>query len=88
MKNQRRPNRAGTRFGRVPVFVVLVPGLLAFWLLASAWFPPIETPVRALYAPPTPDAQAASSPAVNGTLASFTALFPQLEMLYLPSLTR
>ncbi len=88
MTTQRRPNREGTVFSRVPALILLVPVLLAFWLLASAWFPPLEAPARALNAPPTLDAASAGSPGVNGTLASFTALFPQLEMLYLPSLTR
>ncbi len=69
-------------------FVALVPFLVALWLLAGAWLPPLDPPVRALNAPATVVAQAPIPPGVKGTLASFTALFPQLEMIYLPSLTR
>lgn len=88
MKTRQTPSGTRSGFGRRLIVVVWIPVLIAFWLFASVWLAPFEAPVRALNAPPTPDALAASSPAVNGTLASFTALFPQLEMIYLPTLAR
>jgi hypothetical protein len=68
----------------IAVALLLVVGLL----LASVILPPLTTPVHALNAPPAAASQAPSSDGVNGTLASFTALIPEIATVYLPSLVR
>ena len=66
------------------VALLLVEGLF----LASVLLPPIATPVHALNAPSTTAPQAPNPKGVNGTLASFTALIPELMTVYLPSVLR
>lgn len=65
----------GVRLGTA---LLLVAGLFLLGILLA----PPAVPVQALNAPAP--AAAPSSSAVNGTLASFTGLIPQLSMIHLP----
>ena len=58
--------------------------LAAGMLIASVFLPPLQTSVQVLNAPFVTAAQASSSAGVNGTLASFTALWPQMMPVYIP----
>ena len=64
--------------------LVLVAGLF----LTSVLLPPLNTPVHALNAPPAATLQAPKADGVNGTLASFTALIPELAAVHLPLIVR
>jgi hypothetical protein len=64
------------------VVLLLVTGLL----LASVVLPPLAAPVHALHAPPTAASLAPNSKGINGTLASFTALYPNIVTVSIPLL--
>jgi hypothetical protein len=72
------------RLAFIAVALLLVAGLF----LASVLLPPLAPPVHALNAPPAAASQAPNSDGVNGTLASFTALIPEIATVYLPSIVR
>jgi hypothetical protein len=79
-----RPGRILKRtLAAIAVALLLVMGVL----VAGVLLPPAGAPVHVLNAPP-----AAASPAVDkgvaGTLASFTALIPEMLTVYLPSVVR
>lgn len=57
-------------------------------LIASVLLTPLDTPVHALMAPSAAASQELSSIGVNGTLASFTALIPEMFANYLPLAAR
>ena len=57
-------------------------------LLASVLLPPLDAPVHVLNAPSAAASQAPNSKGVTGTLASFTALFPEMVAVYLPTIVR
>jgi hypothetical protein len=63
--------------------------LLAVGLfMASVVLPPMTSPVQALNAPAAATLQAPKDNGVNGTLASFTALIPELAAVHLPIIVR
>ena len=62
------------------VVLLLVAGLF----MVSVFLPPLAPPVNVLSAPSAAASQAPSASGVNGTLASFAALFPNLVSDYLP----
>jgi hypothetical protein len=65
--------------------LILLAGLLLGGILAA----PAPAPVQALNAPPQVTAPLnPTSTAVNGTLASFTALIPQFFSSYMPLVSR
>jgi hypothetical protein len=66
------------------VALLLVAGLL----LASVALPPLAAPVHALHAPAAAASQAPDSKGINGTLASFTALYPNIVTVSLPFILR
>ena len=68
----------------IVVSLLLVVGLF----LASVLLPPLDAPVHMLNAPSAAASQASSSKGVTGTLASFTALFPEMVTVYLPTIVR
>jgi hypothetical protein len=72
------------RLASLAITLLLVAGLF----MASVLLPPLAAPVHALNAPPAAASQAPSSNGVNGTLASFTALYPVIVSVYLPVLGR
>jgi hypothetical protein len=81
-QSRRNPKRMLVRFA-ITLFVVT--GLL----LASVDLPPFAaTPVHALNAPHTIGSQSPTSTEVNGTLASFTALIPEIATISLPIVIR
>jgi hypothetical protein len=70
---------------RLVATLLLVAGLL----LASVLLPPVGTaPVHVLNAPAAGASQASSAQGVNGTIASFAALFPNTVAVYLPVVVR
>jgi hypothetical protein len=68
----------------VTMALLLVAGLF----LAGVILPPLSAPVQALNAPPAATSQAPQSSGVNGTLASFTALYPEILSVYIPLIVR
>jgi hypothetical protein len=67
---------------------VLAPLTLAV-VLASMLLPPVGTaPVHVLNAPAAGASPATSAQGVNGTIASFAALFPNTVAVYLPVVVR
>jgi hypothetical protein len=80
-----QPGRTLKRnWAMIAVALLLAAGLF----IASVFLPPFSTPVQALNAPSAAASQAPNSAGVNGTLASFTALFPQMMPVYVPIITR
>lgn len=64
----------------VAVALLLVAGLF----LTSVFLSPLGVPVHALNAPSAAASRAPSSSGVTGTLASFTALIPEMVWINLP----
>jgi hypothetical protein len=62
--------------------------LVAALFMASVVLPPMAAPVQALNAPALVTLQAPKDDGVNGTLASFTALIPELAAIHLPMIVR
>jgi hypothetical protein len=73
--------------GWVKLAAVLI--LLAGLLLGGILAPPSAVPVQAINAPPpVTNPQGPVSSSVNGTLASFTALIPDIFTTNIPFITR
>lgn len=93
MKTPRRVHRPGNLKGILASSAVALL-LVAGSFLASVVLAPLDAPMHVLQAPSAIASQALSSKGVNGTLASFTALYPEMvpallpPTLYLPSLMR
>ena len=68
----------------IAVALLLIVGLF----LAGVLLPPVDTPAHALNAPSAAASKAPSSQGVTGTLASFTALFPDVVTVYIPTIER
>ena len=68
----------------ITVTLLLVAGLF----LASIVLPPLHAPAQAQIAPPPAASLAPSSTGMNGTLASFTALIPEIGSVYIPVIVR
>jgi hypothetical protein len=66
------------------ISLIVVTGML----LASVLLPPLTAPVHALNAPSQPEMQIPNSNGVSGTLASFTALIPEIVTVSLPLMLR
>jgi hypothetical protein len=77
-----------SRLGSTALVLLLAAALFLASAAAGVLLPPLNPPVYALNPPPPQAAQAAGSPGVNGTLASFAALFPQLSTFYVPVVAR
>ena len=88
MKTRQLFPRSGRTLKRNPAVIAGAVLLAAGLLMVSVFLPPLSTPVHALNAPPAAAVQAPNSTGVNGTLASFTALFPQMLSVYVPFITR
>jgi len=73
---------------RVLVFTTLTVLFVAVYFLASVFLPPLAAPAHALTDPTAVASQIVTSTGVSGTLASFTALIPELETLSLPFISR
>ena len=84
MKTRRvvpRPSRTlKVRLASIGMALLVAAGLF----MAGVFLPPLAAPVRVLNAPSAAASGALSSPGVNGTLASFTALFPEIGSTFLP----
>jgi hypothetical protein len=65
-------------------FISLTLLLLVGLFMASVFLPPLATPVQALNAPQAAVSQSPSSAGESGTLASFTALIPEVTFVSLP----
>jgi hypothetical protein len=79
-----RPGRRLTRrLASIAVALLLVVGLL----LAAVFLPPVGAPLHVLNAPSAAASQAVDK-GVAGTLASFTALIPEMVTVYLPNVAR
>jgi hypothetical protein len=71
------------------VFIAITLFLVTGLLLSSVVLPPFAAiPVHALNAPPAIVSQSPTSEEVNGTLASFTALIPEIVTISLPIVIR
>jgi hypothetical protein len=66
------------------VTLLLVVGLF----MASVFLPPQGVPAQALIAPGAAASPAAASKGVSGTIASFTAMIPELVTVSLPLMLR
>ena len=80
--NARMPLRPILTAIKIGVIVLLVVNLIGLGIAAPPvqgmdWHPALSTAVA-------PQVSAAASPAVRGTLASFTALIPELSGAFLP----
>ena len=84
MKTLPLNSRPGRGLNRTLVFIAVALLLATGLLLTSVLLPPLAAPAHALNAPPPVAPQAPSSSGVNGTLASFTALFPEIVTVNLP----
>ena len=87
MKTQLLAPRPGRNLKGLLVSIAMALLLVMGLLLASVLLPPLDAPVHVLNAPPAAASQAPSK-GVSGTLASFTALFPETVMVYLPTVER
>ena len=65
-------------------FTTVVLLLVVGMFMASVFLPPLAAPVHALNAPAEETGLAPDSAATAGTLASFTALIPELVTISLP----
>ncbi len=88
MKTRLLAPRPGRNPKRMLAFIAVALLLVAGLFLASVLIPPLPVPVHALNAPSEVAPHAPSSKGVNGTLASFTALFPQTVTVSLPYIAR
>jgi hypothetical protein len=88
MKNQLFVPRLRRNPKRTLVFTAAVLFLVTGMFLASVMVPPLATPVQALKAPLSDTSVAPSSDGIAGTLASFTALIPEIITVSLPLLFR
>jgi hypothetical protein len=80
-----RPKRSlKGRLAYTAVVLLLVAGLF----LASVVLPPLSAPAHSLNAPLAAASQAPNSKGINGTLASFTALYPNIVTVSLPFILR
>ena len=86
MNTRRGVHRPGRSLKGMLAFTAVVLLLLVGLFLASVVLTPLSAPVHALYPPSVAASQAPSDQGVNGTLASFTALFPELQSVYIPLL--
>ena len=66
--------------------LALVLLLVAGLFLSSVILPPLAPPVHALNAPALAASQPPTPPGVDGTIASFAALFPDFLPVYLPAI--
>jgi hypothetical protein len=73
---------------RMLAFTTVVLLLVVGMFMASVFLPPLATPVHALNAPAEEIGVSPNSAGVAGTLASFTALIPELVTLSLPLIIR
>jgi hypothetical protein len=76
--------RPGRKLKGMLAFMAMTLLLVVGLFMASVLLPPLASPVHALNPPSAAASQAPSSTGVNGTLASFTALFPETLSLYIP----
>jgi hypothetical protein len=76
------------RLATTAVVLLLAVGLFLASAFAGILLPPLNTPVHAINPPSASIAQVSSSKGVNGTLASFAALFPQMAPVFLPMVSR
>jgi hypothetical protein len=77
-------SRPGSGLKRTLVVIAVALLLAAGLLLTSVLLPPLAAPAHALNAPSVAAPQAPGSNGVNGTLASFAALFPEIVTVNLP----
>jgi hypothetical protein len=88
MKTQPLVPRPGRNLNGALLSIAMALLLASGLFLASVLLPPLAAPVHALNAPSAAASQAPSSNGVNGTLASFAALFPDIGPVYLPLIVR
>ena len=81
-----RPSRKSARWMLASLALALL--LAAGLFMASVVLPPLDTPVHVMNPPAASAAQAPQEDGVNGTLASFTALIPELAAINLPFIVR
>ena len=84
----RRPFLSGLKIG---VAVMMVAGLFLLWVMLA---PPVPA-VQAIFIQPLASTPVASEPAsvsggggFSGTLASFTALIPEIASVYIPMVVK
>ena len=87
MRTQRFPSRSGRNLNRTLVSIAAALLLVMGLLLARVLLGPLDAPVHALN-PPSAAASQTLSKGVAGTLASFTALFQETVLVYLPAVER
>jgi hypothetical protein len=81
----RRPTRSPKwKLASVATALLLAAGLF----MASVVLPPAAAPAHILNPPAVSAALAPQDDAVNGTLASFTALIPEIASIHLPLVVR
>jgi len=76
--------RSKTNLKRMLIFSTVVLLLVVGMFMASVFLPPLAAPVHALSAPAEEAGIAPNSAGTAGTLASFTALIPELVTISLP----
>jgi hypothetical protein len=76
-----RPNN---NFIRMLASTIMVLLLVVAMFMASVFLPPLSSPVHALNAPAEKAGLSPDSAGTAGTLASFTALIPELVTISLP----
>jgi hypothetical protein len=84
MSNRRSTRNPRWMLGSVAAALLLVAGLF----MLSVVLPPVSTPAQVLVAPPASAVQAPDGEGENGTLASFTALIPEIAAVHMPLIVR
>jgi hypothetical protein len=77
-------SQSKTNLKRMLIFTTVVLLLVVGMFMASVFLPPLSAPVHALNAPAEEAGLTPNSAGVAGTLASFTALIPELVTVSLP----
>jgi hypothetical protein len=81
---RRSPGSLKWRLASVAAALLLAAGLF----MASVFLPSQAAPAHVLNPPAASAALAPQDDGVNGTLASFTALIPEMATIHLPIITR
>jgi hypothetical protein len=76
--------RSSRKLKRMLAFSAVVLLLVVGMFMASVFLPPLTAPAHALNAPTEEIGLSPNSAATAGTLASFTALIPELVTVSLP----
>jgi hypothetical protein len=88
MKTWLLPNQPGRSLRRGLAFAAITLLLVAGLFMASVFLPPQGVPAQALNAPVADASPAAASKGVSGTIASFTAMIPEVVTVSLPLMLR